>query len=180
MWAKQVTSINQARMDSVKLVQERQELAGVMPVAGFARLTESLLHSGGVLNYRVAGTVDGQQRPLLKLQVSGTLQLQCQRCLNGLAFALTIDTALRLVAEEALDSAYDDDPNAPDCVASSTAFDLAALIEDEVLLALPAYPRHEAGTCGGIANGAANAPGTQTTAFSALQALKQKHIQSKE
>jgi uncharacterized protein len=65
--------------------------------------------------------------------------------LKTLDYALAIDTTLRLVAEAALDAEMSDDPDEPDCVAASATFDLAALIEDEVLLALPASPRHEAG-----------------------------------
>lgn len=173
-------SINELCFDSRKLVQDQQVLSGALPVAGLARLMESLQRGEGTLAYRVQGGWDRRQRPLLKLQVSGTLQLQCQRCLETLEYAVDVDTALRLVAEEALAAEYDDDPDEPDCVADSTAFDLAALIEDEVLLALPPYPRHEAGACAAAAGAATGAHGEGTTAFSALQALKQKLIQSKE
>jgi uncharacterized protein len=176
----QVTPINQARFDSLKLVHDQQVVAGAMPVAGFVRLQDSLLHSDGTLAYRVQGTRDRQQRSLLKLQVRGMLQLQCQRCLDGFDFKLDIDTALRLVAPEALDSEYTDDPDEPDCVAASAAFDLAELIEDEVLLALPAYPRHPAGRCTGTVNESGAASAAKITAFSALQALKPKVSQSKE
>jgi uncharacterized protein len=176
----QVTPINEARFDSLKLVQDQQTLSGTMPLAGFVRLMESLQQVGGTLDYRLRGTLDRQQRAVLKLQVSATLQLQCQRCLDGLAYKVDIDTTLRLVAEEALDTEHDDDPDEPDCVAESAAFDLAALIEDEVLLALPAYPRHETGRCKAAAGEKAHASGASNSAFSTLQALKQKLIQSKE
>lgn len=180
LWVWQVTPINQARFDSLKLVQEMQVLAGAMPVAGFARLRDSVLGGEGALEYRVQGAQDRQQRPLLKLQVRGTLRLQCQRCLDGFDCTIDIDTAVRLVAPETLDSEYDDDPDAPDCVAASTAFDLSELIEDEVLLALPAYPRHEAGDCRGPVNENGAADAAKITAFGALQALKLKVSQSKE
>jgi uncharacterized protein len=182
----QVAPLNESHFDSLKLVQDQQVLSGTMPIAGFARLMESLQQGDGVLKYRVQGAEDGQQRPLVKLQVSGVLQLQCQRCLDGLAYTVNIDTALRLVAQEALDTAYDDNPDVPDCVAASAAFDLVALIEDEVLLALPAYPRHEAGRCSGVVSAAmeaadsAGVPEAKIRTFSALQALKDKLIQSKE
>lgn len=180
-WVQQVQTINELRFDSRKLAQEQQVLSGVFPIAGFSRLLDSLQRGDGTLSYRVEGARDQRQRPLLKLRVSGTLLLQCQRCLETLEYGVNVDTALRLVAQEALDTEYDDDPDEPDCVADSTAFDLAALIEDEVLLALPPYPRHEAGTCGaGAAGAGAGAHNDGNTAFSALQTLKQKLIQSKE
>lgn len=173
--------INYAVCDSLKLVQDKQVLSGTLPVAGFSRLSESLHDISGSLNYRVQGAMDRRDRPLLKLQVRGAVRLQCQRCLDGIEHNVAISSTVRLVAPEALDREYDDDPEEPDCVAASNEFDLAALIEDEVLLALPVYPRHEAGRCKIRETSAA------TTAFAAkketldaLQALKQKVIQSKE
>ena len=177
--------VNSVQIDSLKLVQDKQALSGAMPVAGFARLTQSLHDSSGNLAYCIQGAVDRQERPLLKLRVSGVVQLQCQRCLEGFEHAVTIETAVRAVAPDALEREYDDDPNEPDCVAASTAFDLVELIEDEVMLALPSYPRHEAGCCmgrAGTANEAAigDASGTKISAFSGLRVLKQRVIQSKE
>ena len=169
-----MTTINFAQFDSLKLVHERQTLAGAMPVAGFVRLAEGLQDSSGTLDYQLRGEVDGQDRPLLKLRIAGTLQLQCQRCLGAFEHKVDFETALRLVDANALDAEYDDDPRTPDCIAASTAFDLAALIEDEVLLALPPYPRHEAGRCSASAAGIAKEAGAKILAFSALQALKAK------
>ena len=166
-------SVNIIVVDSLKLVHDGQKLTGVMPVSGFARLAESLQSTSGNLDYGLQGDVDRQQRPLLRLRVSGAVQLQCQRCLDGFEHEINIETALRLVAPEALDTEYDDNPDEPDCIASSVALDLAALIEDEILLALPAYPRHEVGQCAERADDA-GAASAKILAFSALAALKSK------
>lgn len=175
-----VIPINEVLVDSLKLVQDRQLLAGAMPLKGFQRLRDSLLGTEGSLDYRVQGAVDGQQRPMLNVHIRGIVQLQCQRCLEALDYTIGIDAAVRLVAPEALDSECSDDPDEPDCVAASAAFDVAEFLEDEVLLALPAYPRHLAGLCVGVAGEAADIAGGQITAFSALQTLKPKLKQSKE
>jgi uncharacterized protein len=178
----QVTPVNIAVIDSLKLVHDRQRLAGAMPVAGFVRLVESLQDACGNLDYVIRGDVDRHGKSLLRLRVTGAIPLQCQRCLDAFEHRIDIDTALRLVAPDALDGEHSDDPDEPDCIAASTELDLAALIEDEVLLALPAYPRHEEGRCSttagrvGIVNeaGVAGEPGAKIPAFSALQALKAK------
>lgn len=179
--AQQETQINSATIDSLKAVHDRQVFSRVVPVAGFVRLVESLHGSNGNLDYRVSGDVDRLERPLLRLRVSGAVTLQCQRCLEGFEYKINIDTAVRLVAAHALDAEHDDNPDVPDCVAASAEFDLAALIEDEVLLALPAYPRHEAGLCSAKQvineNVDAQAAGAKILPFSALrdlQALKRK------
>ena len=165
--------VNFIVVDSLKLVHDRQKQAGVLPVAGFVRLAESLESMDGNLDYGIEGDVDRQDRPMLRLHVSGVVQLQCQRCLDGFKHEINIETALRLVAPEALDTEYDDNPDEPDCIASSATLDLAALIEDEVLLALPAYPRHEAGQCAERA-GDLGVGSAKILAFSALAALKAK------
>ena len=165
--------VNFIVVDSLKFVHDRQKLAGVMPIAGFVRLAESLQSVDGNLDYGIEGDVDRQDRPMLRLHVSGVLQLQCQRCLDGFEHEVTIKTALRLVAPEALDAAYDDNPDEADCIASSAGLDLAALIEDEVLLALPAYPRHAAGQCAARTSDA-GVGSAKILAFSALAALKSK------
>lgn len=176
--AQQETQINSATIDSLKAVHDRQVFSRVVPVAGFVRLVESLHDSNGNLDYRVSGDVDRLDRPLLRLRVSGAVTLQCQRCLEGFEHKIAIDTAVRLVAAHALDAEHDDNPDVPDCVAASAEFDLAGLVEDEVLLALPTYPRHESGQCiskiAGAGGSDANTAGAKILPFSVLQTLKGK------
>lgn len=176
--AQQEAQIHGAIIDSLKAAHDRQVYSRVVPVVGFVRLVESLHDSDGNLDYRVTGDVDRQERPLLRLRVSGAVTLQCQRCLEGFEHKIAINTAVRLVAPHALDAEHDDNPDEPDCVAASAEFDLAGLVEDEVLLALPAYPRHEAGLCSAksVASGEMNtqAASAKILPFSVLQTLKEK------
>lgn len=174
-----------ARIDSLKFAQGRQLLSGAMPVSAYKRLMTGLHDSSGQLKYEVRGDSDQRNRPLLRLKISGKVRLQCQRCLGGMDHIVLIDTAVRLVAPEALDSEYDDDPDELDCVAASAVLDWVDLIEEEVLLALPPYPRHEAAQCVESADDANDRPeaesaGAGNKAFSVLQTLKQKVNQSKE
>ena len=183
----QVTANDQV-IDGLKFVAERQTLAGAVPVAVLPRLAEGLHSNSGSLDYQIRGDSDPQDRPLLRLRVRGRVQLQCQRCLEGFEHEVDIDTALRLVAADALDAEHDDNPDAADCIAANAALDVSALIEDEVLLDLPPYPRHETDRCAARlgdsahsdAAGVADVAQAKIMAFSALQALKQKVYPSKE
>ena len=175
-------------VDSLKLARERQRVAGVVAVADLPRLTQSLHGGGGNLDYAINGEADARERPLLRVRVSCVVQLQCQRCLEGMAHEVQVDNAVRLVAAEALDAEYEAigaDPDEPDCIVASKTLDVAALVEDEVLLALPPYPRHDVSVCKGRVDPAAvtgaNVMNVQAAgalnalnAFSALQALKPK------
>ena len=184
-------------IDSLKFSREKQTTRGMLPVAGLGRLRDSLfaaaVHtpelgnvvspgSSNTVSYVVTGGADALERPVLRLKVSGRLPLQCQRCLQLLDYDLAFDSTLRLVPEARLDAEMSDDPDEPECVAASAEFDLAALIEDEILLALPAYPRHEEADCSGAVNAGfveRDIGKQKVTAFSALEqlsGLKQKSI----
>jgi uncharacterized protein len=82
------------------------------------------------------------QRLFLDLAVNGRVWLNCQRCLEG--YAEPVATSMRFevfATDEAADSAPMDDDEL-DAIVGSKRFSLLELIEDEVLLALPAAPKH--------------------------------------
>ena len=166
-------------IDSLQFSRDRQSTRGTLPVAGFERLRVSLFavapvgDGGGGIRYEVTGGADARDRPLLRLKVAGRLALQCQRCLKALDHELMIDTALRLAPEEALDAEMSDDPDEADCIAASMELDLLALIEDEILLTLPAYPRHEDADCGGSTETAGTKKDAAFSVLSKLGTLKQ-------
>jgi uncharacterized protein len=163
--------VRMALIDSLTFSREGRSVEGALPLAEFERLQDRLFGAPAAeesLSYQVSGGADAQARPVLRLKIAGRLLLQCQRCLNALDHSLAIDTVLRLVPEASLDAEIGDDPDEPECIAASAALDVIALIEDEILLALPAYPRHESGPCGGTDSRA----GTQrNSAFSVLGEL---------
>ena len=66
----------------------------------------------------------------------------CQRCLLPVDVPLLVERSFRFVADEATAEALDDEVE-EDLLALSRDFDLHALIEDELLMALPVVPRHE-------------------------------------
>ncbi len=85
--------------------------------------------------------LDGLGQVWLHLTVNTALPLTCQRCLGLVETAVAVDQWYRFVeGQEAADA--QDDASEEDVLALSREFNLAALIEDEVLLALPLIPRH--------------------------------------
>ena len=77
----------------------------------------------------------------LHLQASAQMFLVCQRCLAPVEARLVVDAHFRFVAGEA-EAAQADIDAEEDVLASTRALDLPALVEDELLLALPLVPRH--------------------------------------
>lgn len=78
----------------------------------------------------------------MTLHIEGTVPLVCQRCLEPMRHVVDETRHLRFVESEALAEELDADSD-DDVLATSIAFDLPALVEDEVLLSLPIVPRHE-------------------------------------
>ncbi len=81
-------------------------------------------------------------QPVLHLVADATVSLECQRCLQPLRVPLHVDRRLFFVEGEVAAAALDTDCK-DDVLTLEPAIDLRALIEDELLLALPLVPRHE-------------------------------------
>jgi len=108
----------------------------------------------------------------LHLEVQAELPQLCQRCLQPYLEAVQVDRWFRFVKDEATAEAQDDEAE-EDVLVFEPRFDLRALIEDELLLALPLVPMH--GVCPQPLSPARSSPGPEPERphpFAALAALK--------
>lgn len=85
----------------------------------------------------------GHARVWLHLTAGARLPLTCQRCLGPADIDVEVMRDFRFVATDAQAEAEDEEAE-EDVLALSRDFDLRALVEDELLMALPLVPRHEA------------------------------------
>jgi uncharacterized protein len=118
------------------------------PIADFPRLLDALADDSGQAHWSATFEQVGEDttRPV-RMQLTGEAQcnVPCVRCLNGIPVSLTFDRRFELVAEESTADALDAQDNDRDVLAAPAPWNLAELVEDEFLLALPLMPRHE--TC---------------------------------
>ncbi|UXY14927.1 YceD family protein [Chitiniphilus purpureus] len=136
-------------IDSAEFARQARSLAGEVTLAALGRLHDRLADTTGSLSWQIAGETDRYQRPVLRLRVSGEVNLVCQRCLKPMAWPLALETTLTQFHDEALldeAEAHDEDLEG---MLADPALDVARLVEDEVLLAIPFAPRHDA--CAGVA-----------------------------
>ncbi len=78
----------------------------------------------------------------LHLKAHAVLPLTCQRCLAPVEVPLSVDRSFRFVADE--DTALAEDNECEeDLLVLSKTLDLAELLEDELLMEMPAVPRHD-------------------------------------
>ena len=159
----------QVVIDSLEFARNSGTLHGKIAVADFQRLQDALHSSEGVLEYTLASRLNGHGRPVLRCEVKGELQLTCQRCLGGYAYPLAVRSDLMLVKDEA-ELAESDNEADTDAIVADPRMDVLALVEDEVLLALPISPMHPSAECNDR-----NVSGSSlrtSNAFAALAALK--------
>ena len=149
-------------IDGLEFARSRGRLSGDWPIADFPRL-QGEVQSGTALRYELDGVPQEQGRPALRLRVTGTLQLACQRCLGALEHPLRVDALLLLFDSE---SDIGAGAEAPDGIVATKEMAVRDLIEEEVLLAIPYAPRHEECKSG---TDAAGAPGARP--FADLRSL---------
>lgn len=143
---------------------------GVWRLSDFPRLRDVLATDAGEVKYEIGGVRDARGRPALRLKVSGTLALRCQRCLEPMPFEVNTDETLVLAATLAEIHAEPADAHAPDRVVAGREMALRELIEDELILAVPYAPRHES-----CSAGTASAAAEKASPFAGLRGLIRKH-----
>jgi uncharacterized protein len=156
-------------INNLDFAKRQQVLEGEIPVNGFQRLS-ALLNMTGVnakskVTYRVVGGSHKFQLPSLHLEIDASLPVLCQRCLEGLHVPIKLQFDYLISAEmpELLDESDE-----ADWVEASVNMDLQALIEDELLIALPIAPLHQS-PCKQLKLEA----GDKVNPFSVLKGLKQ-------
>jgi uncharacterized protein len=139
------------RLDVVAFAAAGAELSGAWPGHRLTRLVAATLPpQAGADRPDVGWRASGERRalagagvqPSVRLAADTEVRLECQRCLQPMGVPLHAERRIFFVEGEeaaaALDAESDDD-----VLALVPALDLAELIEDELLLALPLVPRHE-------------------------------------
>ncbi len=136
------------KLDIKSFAASAGQLSGQKTLSNFKRLIEETkgLGAENALNWKVQAELKpdqaGQAQAWLHVQVEVSLPLICQRCLTPVDVPVQIDRSFRFVDTEA-QAELEDDASLEDVLVQSQDFDLAALVEDEVLMDLPLVPRHD-------------------------------------
>ena len=158
------------RLDLVRLADVGAVLEGEVPITQMSRLAALVSDAQGGVRARLEfGRTDG--RETVRGQLAAELTLICQRCLGPVQYPVRAQLDLVRVASEAEAVAEDDgrDPLfAPEREVATTA-----LVEDEILLALPLAPVHaDPSDCIGVTIDAGGTTRRNDNPFAVLAALK--------
>lgn len=156
-------------IDPLEFAERSREIHGTIRLPELGGLADCLSSTDGELDYWLRGGADRRGRPILDLEVKGRLQLVCQRCLRG--FDFTVASSVHFVVLAGADAMLPPEENQDvEDYLPAESQSVRAMVEEEVLLALPMAPMHEDGTeCTDIADPLRE---QKETPFSVLRKLK--------
>ena len=132
-------------IDAFAFGRSNEQQRGKLLVPTLERLRAECVSDQGEVSWQLSGLMHASGYAGLQLEVHAQIQLMCQRCLVPFFFSVASVSTIILADNEQhadeIDAALEDD--AIEVVAGSRTFDIQALIEDEVLLAIPLSPKHE-------------------------------------
>ncbi len=140
------------KLDLAAFVHDGASLDGEWPATSLERLADAAAPEAPAdgwpaLTWALRGEMrhprGGIAQAWLHVTASAHVALTCQRCLKPVEERIDVDRWIRFVDTEAEAAALDADSD-DDVLAMPRHLDARELIEDELLLALPLVPRHEA------------------------------------
>ncbi len=140
-------TFNPRKLSVLNFAKAQSRLEGVEPLAQLDRLHEFQQAGGEAseVHFQVRGemrtTSAGALAPWLVLSANTRLTLVCQRCLRPVEEEVAFERAFRFVPSEA-QAEIEDEEAEEDVLVLSPDFDLLELVEDELLMDLPAAPKH--------------------------------------
>lgn len=140
-------AVDPRRLDIAQAARDTLQLEGQWPLDSFERLREGDAAPGGEVRWSAqAGqrpVAGGEAEIRLSLQAQAELQRTCQRCLAPVRLPLDVSRRYLFVRGEDRAAELDAEAEDEDVLELTRSLDLHALVEDELLLALPLVPRHE-------------------------------------
>ena len=126
-------------VDAWRMVSARRSFQGLLPIAAMPRLCGALADDAGSARYQLDFGRDEFGRAYVDVRVQAPLQLVCQRTLEPFVMPIAVESRLGLIRFEREEAALP-----PGCepllVAEDGKLSPVAVIEDELLLALPLVP----------------------------------------
>lgn len=163
-------------VDPRKLTQIGGEFHGILTADQLPRLSEAT-ESVGKIEAKLSFYFNDEGKRVLDGTIQADLKLQCQRCMEEVATHFDIPVYLLLVwdEEQAASLPKDRDP----WIAGEGEHDLHAVLEEELLLAIPPVAYHDYECVDpksfSVGDDVAEKGDSKPNPFSVLEGLKAKH-----
>ena len=138
--------MNDLIINNLEFAQAQQTLAGEINALKCERLAETIGANpsqggaGAHISFKLTGAAKQLRNPSLQLRIDAKLPVICQRCLDKMLVHLNLDFDYIVCKELPIEIDENDDT---DWLEAAPEMNLQALIEDELLLAMPLAPMHD-------------------------------------
>lgn len=132
----------------LRLAQTRERLRGEIPLSEMPRLEAATGGQPGTVSVDLSFGRDEDGLYGIAGQVSADVELTCQRCLGALHHRLAAEVALGIITAE--EQAVNLPEHYEPLLVKDERVVLAELVEDELLLGLPSFPRHDDAACAAV------------------------------
>ena len=141
-------------IDNVAFAKKNEYLEGNLTIKDCPRLSDLLtganiippseIYDSGLISYTLQGKTDAVGQYHLHLELQTDLLTTCQRCLNTmpLKLALNYHYLIGEVSDTDVEAGDIDSDDDLDLQQASPNMDFIALIEDEIIMAMPIAPIH--------------------------------------
>ena len=132
--------------DSLSFCKQNAKLQQTTPLNAFERLRlESVNPAENRVEWALQGSevaaVGGEDQQLMHLTATVQLSTTCHRCLRPLIQLIAVDNAFQLAKDEDTAAQMDEELE-QDVLVHDAQFDALALVEDELLMAMPTAMTH--------------------------------------
>ncbi len=142
------------------LAKQNDSVCGVVPITRMTRLVQDLPkqalvqsvadmggNESGVVWFEFRGSSQAGRRPHVWLKVQAVVMLICQRCMAQMAYVVDETVEFELFADESKANAAqvesEADPLASEPLVAIGPVSLLAIVEDQLILAIPYVPKHD-------------------------------------
>ena len=132
-------------IDPIRLAKRGEYLVGQMDLRGMDRLLSMLVSEQGMLDVQLAFDIDNAGIRNIRGLIQTDVTVTCQRCLKPMDYVLEADVMLGIIKHR------DQAEKLPDCyeplLIETDEVSLRGIVEDELILAMPATPMHDEAEC---------------------------------
>ena len=159
-------------IDPAHFADTGESISGDLSIKGMERIEELLSDKEARVSFRLEFERDARQRINIRGDFCSTLGMLCQRCLQPVQVDVEHKIATVLITDEA--EAATLPKNREGFLLRGKRLALSALIEEELLLALPLAPTHESASCHFVATDKAGHENDTQQPFRVLADMKSK------
>lgn len=160
------------RVEVARAVQGGRSFEGELSLSGMRRLRDSLASEQGTVRFRIEFGADESSGAWLDLQLEAELPLTCQRTLEVFGYPVRVSQRMGIIGrvedEAALPEGYEP------LLVEDGSLDLAEVIEDELILALPVVAVKPGAPLDWVDAEAPPMEEERENPFAALEALRKK------